>query len=107
LTKTDDVLLELDREVARYINGVHPVKYKGKTYRLIDNYVAVPYMRCDLCGNYPTFEVSVIENEEGKTLRAGNNCIDHLIGQKVSENLKNFRRKRENAMANRDHMDEP
>lgn len=107
MTKTDDVLLELDREVARYIKSVQPVKYKDKTYRLIDNYVAIPYVRCDLCGNYPTFEVSVIENEEGKTLRVGNNCIDYLIGQKVSENFRTFRRKRENAMANRDHMDEP
>lgn len=107
MTKTDDVLLELDREVARYIKGVHTVKYKGKTYRLIDNYIAVPYMRCGICGNYPTFEVSVIESEEGKTLKVGNNCIDNLIGQEVSENFRNFRRKRENAMETRECSDEP
>ena len=105
MTKTDDILLELNRTVARYIMGVRPFQYKKKTYRLIDNYVAVPYMKCDVCGDYPTFEVSVIESEDGKTLRVGNDCIDRLTGQSVSEWFKSFRRKRESAMANRENID--
>jgi hypothetical protein len=58
-------------------------------------------MKCDVCGNYPTFEVSVIESDSGKTLRIGNNCIDRLTGQSVSERFKNFRKKRNNIIANR------
>lgn len=106
MTKTDDILLELNRTVAMYIMGVRPFQYKKKTYRLIDNYVAVPYMKCDVCGNYPTYEVSVIESEDGKTLRVGNDCIDRLTGQSVSEWFRSFRRKRESAMANRQNIDQ-
>jgi hypothetical protein len=107
LTQTDDILLELNREVAMYVKEVRTFQYKNKTYHLIDNYVAMPYMRCDLCGDYPIYEVSVIESEDGKTHRVGNDCIDRLTGQKVTEWFKNFRRKRENAMANRKYIDEP
>jgi len=106
LTKTDDMLVELNRTVASYIMGVRPFQYKKKTYRLVDNYVAVPYMKCDVCGNYPTYEVSVIESEDGKTLRVGNDCIDHLSGEKVSEYFKCFRRKRESTMTNRKNVDQ-
>ncbi len=106
MTKTDDKLLELNRAVAKYISRVKPFQYKNKTFRLIDNYVAVPYMKCDVCGDYPTYEVSVIESKEGKILRVGNDCIDRLTGQSVSEWVKNFRRKRESAMANRENIDQ-
>jgi hypothetical protein len=106
LTKTDDILAELNKKVAKHITGVRPFLYKKKTYRLVDNYVAVPYMKCDLCGNYPTYEVSVIESEDGKTLRVGNDCIDHLTGENVSEYFKSFRVKRENALANRETIDQ-
>lgn len=107
MTQTDDILLELNREAAVYVKGVRPFQYKNRTYHLIDNYVAVPYMRCDVCGDYPIYEVSVIESDNGKTHRVGNDCIDQLTGQKVSEWFKNVRRKRETAMANRKSIDEP
>jgi hypothetical protein len=107
LTKTDDILLELNREVAGYICRVLPFQYKNKTYRLTDNYVAVPHMRCEVCGNYPALEVSVIECDSGKTLRVGNECINHLAGQDVSGFFKNFRKKRETAMADRQCIDQP
>ncbi|MCW4006267.1 MAG: hypothetical protein NWF04_06715 [Candidatus Bathyarchaeota archaeon] len=106
MTKTDDILLELNRTVARYLLGVRPFQYKKKTYHLIDNYVAVPYMKCDVCGTYPTYEVSVIESKEGTTLRVGNDCIDNLTGQNVSEWFKSFRKKRESIMANRKYTDQ-
>jgi hypothetical protein len=101
LTKTDDVLLELSQTVASYTRSIPQFQYKNKTYRLTNNYVALPYMKCDVCGNYPTFEVSVIESDSGETLRIGNNCIDRLTGQSVSERFKNFRKKRNNIIANR------
>lgn len=106
LTKTDDILLALNRTVAKYVMEVSPFQYLNKTYRLIDNYVAVPYRKCDVCGNYPTYEVSVIESENGKTLRVGNDCIDRLTGQSVSEWFRSFRNKRESAMANRENVDQ-
>ncbi len=105
LTKTDDNLLELNKTVARFINKVPRFEYKNMKWRLIDNYVAVPYMKCAVCGNYPTYEVSVIENEDGKTIRVGNDCIDRLTGQNVSEWFESFRKKRESAMTNRKNND--
>ena len=84
-----------------------PFQYKNKTYRLTDNYVAVPHMRCEVCGIYPRCEVSVIESDDGKTLRVGNDCIDNLTGQNVSGFFKNFRKKRESAMADRQCIDQP
>ncbi len=63
-------------------------------------------MKCDVCGNYPTYEVSVIESENGKTLRMGNDCIDRLTGQSVSEWFRSFRRERESAMTNRENVDQ-
>jgi hypothetical protein len=106
LTKTDDVLLELNRGVAKHLKRMSSFQYKNKTYCLIDNYVAVPYRKCDVCGDYPIFEVSVIESEGGERLLVGNDCIDRLTGQNVSEWFKSFRTKRESAMANRKFVDQ-
>jgi len=101
------VLLELAREVAIYLNGFPAFSYENKVYRLIDNYVAVPYMRCAVCGEYPLFEVSVIESEDGSTrLHVGDSCIDNLTGRRVSDWFMSFRRKRNCIMANRKYVDQ-
>ena len=107
LSRTDDALLELDREVAVYLSGIHVFRYEKKVYRLIDNYVAVPHMRCAICGEYPLFEVSIIENEDGRArLHVGDSCIDNLTGRRVSDWFKSFRRKRNCIMANRKYVDQ-
>jgi len=106
MTKSDDTLLELNRKVAVYLKHIPPFKYKNKEYRLIDNYVATPTMRCDICGDYPQWEISIIESCDGHQIRVGNICIDSLTGQNVSEWMKNFRKKRVNIMANRNCIDQ-
>jgi hypothetical protein len=99
--KTDDILLELNKTVADYMRHIHPFKYKNKVYRLIDNYVATPTIRCDVCGGYPEGEISIIESDDCITLHVGNACIDGLTGENVSDWMKIFRKKRENIIANR------
>jgi hypothetical protein len=106
LTKTDDVLLELNKKFAAYIKSIFPFQYKGKVYQLINNYVASPYMRCQICGNYPIIEVSVIESEGYRQLHVGNDCIDHLTNREVSRWFKNYRKKRANVIRNRKYIDE-
>ena len=107
MSKTDDVLLELNREVAVYLSCIPPFKYENKVYRLIDNYVATPQMRCAVCGEYPLFEVSVVESEDGSTrLHLGDSCIDNFTGQGVAEWFKSFRRKRDCVLANRKYVDQ-
>jgi hypothetical protein len=64
LTKTDDILLALSRTIPEHIRGVGSFQYKGKTYLLDNNFVSSHYMKCDVCGNYPIIDVSVIRNEE-------------------------------------------
>ncbi len=105
MAKTDDVLLELSRTFAAYLQSVFPFQYRNKTYRLINNYVASPYARCGVCGNHPIIEVSVIRSEDGQQLRVGNDCIDSITNRRVSRWFKNYRRKRENVMRNRKYID--
>ena len=105
LIKADDVLLELNRKFAAYMASVFQFQYAGKVYQLINNYVASPHMRCDVCGNYPIFEVSIIRSEDGQQLHVGNNCIDRLTHRKVSKWFKNYRKKRENIIRNRKYID--
>ena len=105
LTKTDDVLLALSRTFAAYLQSVFPFQYENKVYRLINNYVALPYSRCDVCGNHPIIEVSVIRSEDGQQLRVGNYCIDRITNRRVSRWFKNYRRKRENVIRNRKYID--
>ncbi len=61
---------------------------------------------CDVCGDYPELEISIIESADGHTLHAGDDCIDRLTGQNVSEWMKNFRKKRENIISNRKYIDQ-
>ena len=74
-------------------------------YLLIDNFVSSPYMKCNVCGNYPIIDVSVIRNEDGGRLNACYNCIDIITNQNVSIWFKTFRKKRENIMENRKYID--
>lgn len=105
MIKADDVLLELNRKFAAYMRSVSPFQHEGKVYQLINNYVASPYMRCAVCGNYPLFEVSIIRSEDGQRLHVGNACIDRLTNRKVSKWFKNRRKKRENIIRNRKYVD--
>ena len=105
LTKSDDVLLELNRRFAAYMKSVFPFQYEGKVYQLINNYVTSLHMRCDVCGTYPIFEVSIIRSENGDQLSVGNDCIDRLTKREVSGWFKNYRKKRENVIRNRKYID--
>jgi hypothetical protein len=105
LTKTDDGLLELNRAFDAYVNGFFSFEYDNKTYRLVNSYVASPWARCDVCGNHPIKEVSVLKSSDGEELRVGNGCIDRLTNRKVSEWFRKFRTKRENLIRNRKYID--
>jgi len=104
LAKTDDVLLALSRTIPECIRSVGSFQYKGKTYRLVDNFASSQHMRCRVCGNYPIFDVSVIRSEDGDRLNVCNNCIDQITNRTVSSWFKTYRRKRENIMENRKYI---
>jgi len=105
LAKTDDVLLVLSRTIPEFIQSVGSFQYKGKTYRLVDNFVSPQYMKCSVCGNYPIFDVSVIRSEDGYGLNVGNSCIDRITNQNTSIWFKTYRKKRENIIENRKYID--
>jgi len=105
LTKTDEVLLELRLASVAFMKSIFPFEYENKTYRLVDNYVASPWTRCDVCGNYPIRDVSVIRSSDGQKMRVGNECIDLITNRKVSEWFSKFRKKSESVTRNRRVID--
>jgi hypothetical protein len=105
LAKTDDVLLALSRTIPGCIRSAGVFQYRGKTYRLVDNFASSHYMKCGVCGNYPIFDVSVIRSEDGDRLNACNNCIDRITKRAVSGWFKTYRKKRENIIGNRKYID--
>ena len=105
MAKTDDVLLALSRTIPECIQSVESFQYKGKTYRLVNNFAASQYMKCSVCGNYPLFDFSVIRSEDGDRLNACNSCIDQITNQTVSSWFKTYRKKRENIIENRKYID--
>jgi hypothetical protein len=105
LAKTDDVLLALSRTIPEFIRSVGSFQYRGKTYRLVNNFASSQYMKCSLCGNYPIFDVSVIRSQDGDGLNACNNCIDQITNLVVSGWFKTYRKKRENVIENRNYID--
>jgi hypothetical protein len=62
-------------------------------------------MRCDVCGNHPIIEVSMIRSIDGQQLRVGNDCIDRITNRRVSEWVSDYRRKRQNVINNREYLD--
>lgn len=98
-------MLALSKSIPEYVRSVGSFQHKGKTYLLVNNFVSSHYMKCDLCGNYPIIDVSVIRNEDGSRLNACYNCIDRITNQNVSSWFKTYRKKRENIMENRKYID--
>jgi hypothetical protein len=105
LTKTDDLLLELNRAFDAYVKSFLPFEYQNKTHSLVNIYVASPWARCDVCGNHPIREVSVIRSNDGRQLRVGNDCIDRITNRRVPEWFNDYRRKRQNVINNREYID--
>ena len=104
MAKTDDVLLALSRTIPEFIRSVGSFQYRGKTYRLVNNFASSQYMKCSVCGNYPIFDVSVIRSQDGDRLNACNNCIDQITNLVVSGWFKTYRKKRENIIENRKYI---
>jgi len=105
MRKTDDLLIELNRAFDSYVKSFFPFEYQNKTYRLVDIYVASPWARCDVCGNHPIKEVSVIGSSDGRQLRVGNDCIDRITNRRLSEWFNDYRRNLQNIINNRKYID--
>ncbi|MCW4005762.1 MAG: hypothetical protein NWF04_04095 [Candidatus Bathyarchaeota archaeon] len=105
MAKTDDILLALSRTIPECIESVRSFQYKGRSYCLIDNFASSQHMKCDVCGNYPIFDVSVIRSEKGDRLNVCNNCIDRITSRPVSSWFKAYRKKRENIIENRRYIE--
>jgi hypothetical protein len=105
LTKTDDILLTLSRTIPKFIESIGSFQYRNKTYHFIDNFASAQHMKCNVCGNYPIIDISVIRNEKGQGLNACNNCIDRITSKTVSSWFKDFRKSRQNILENRIYID--
>jgi hypothetical protein len=97
--------MTLSRTIPKCIKSVGSFQYNGKTYCLIDNFASAQHMKCDVCGNYPIFDVSVIRSEKGDGLNVCNDCIDQITSRTVSSWFKAYRKKRENILEDRMYID--
>lgn len=104
MTKTDEILLKLNRTFAEYIESVGQFSYEDKTYKIAHYFVSSPNMNCDICGNFPKALIFIIKSVIDK-LRVGNECIDLVTNQNVSKRFKDYNRKRKNVIANRRYID--
>lgn len=104
MTKTDEILLELNRTFAKYIRSVGQFNHESKTYKIANYFVSSHYMKCDVCGNFPKVSIFIIKSD-GDKLRVGNECIDRTTNQNVSKWFKDYRRKRKNVIRNRRYID--
>jgi len=105
MTRADALLLESRRTFASYIDGFFPFEWEKKTYRLVNNYVASPWTKCDVCGTSPIKYVSVIRSEDGRRLLVGQQCIDRLTNRQASAWFKKFWMKLGNFTRNRKYID--
>ena len=105
MTKTDDIVLQLERTLDSYIKSFFPFEYDNETYHLMDIYFASPWRRCDLCGNHWVYEVSVIKSDSGKLMHIGTMCLDGITNRDTTRWVKNFRSKIENIRNNRKLID--
>ena len=105
MTKTDDLVLESRRTFAAYLDSFFSFDWENETYRLVNSYVALPWRRCDVCGNYPIKYVSVIRSSNGRELHVGKNCIDRLTNRKTSGWFIKFWIKLDNLARNRKYID--
>jgi hypothetical protein len=58
-----------------------------------------------MCGNWSNPEIYIIENENGKRLKLGSSCIDHLTNREVSKWFNNYKQKRTNIIKNGKKID--
>jgi hypothetical protein len=104
MTKTDEILLELNRKFAEYIESVGEFEHEGEIYKIVHYFDSSPYMKCNICGNSPKVSIFIIKSDADK-LRVGNECIDRLTNRNVSKRFKGYGRKRKNVIANRNYID--
>ena len=105
MSKTDGVLFELKMSFSAFLKSFFPFEYENKIYHLVDNYIASPWIKCDMCGNYPIRYVFVLQSRDGQKMHVGNKCIDLITNRNVSEWFEKFRTKLENVTRNRRFID--
>jgi hypothetical protein len=105
MTKTDDVLKDLDASIPEYIKAVGEFQYDGKAYRLVDHFRAKDYLTCQVCGHEKIKDIYIVANTTGNTSIVGNVCIDKISNQKISECFRSYRQKRDTIIKNRQLID--
>jgi hypothetical protein len=106
MTKTDEILLELNRTFADYIENIGEFEHEDKTYKIAHYFIPSPPMQCNICGTYPKHSIFMIKRKsDSKELSVGNRCIDRITNKNVAEKFKAHIRKRKNVIANRKYVD--
>ncbi len=105
ISKTDEVLSELDASIPEYIKAVGEFQYEGESYRLVDHYRSEVFLNCQVCGHERIKDIYVVADSSGKTSKVGNVCIDKISNQKIHEWFTSYKQKRDNIEKNRELID--
>jgi hypothetical protein len=85
MTKTDELLRELDNNLTRYLKRIGEFtveKLNGKV-RLTGHYKSNHYRTCCACGKSNIIEIFKVTNSQSEIFEIGSDCIENITNEKV------------------------
>jgi hypothetical protein len=101
MTKTDDLLEKLEKNLSDYIKTVGKFQHENNTFALVGHYHSDVYLNCEVCGHERINDIYVIMDESGKKWNVGNVCIEKLTNMKIKEWFESWQRKKDMFTKNR------
>jgi hypothetical protein len=105
VTKSDDLLSELEDSMSDYIKSVGAFQFENAEYTLVGHYRADDYLTCEICGHERIVDIYMIKDSAGKNWNVGNVCIDKLTNQNIKDWFANWKRKKDGIEKNRYWID--
>jgi hypothetical protein len=107
MTKSQELLTELDAEIPEYIKkiGEFYVKNMNEKCHLISHHTAKEYHKCDACHKPNILEIFVIEDAKGNRYEVGSDCILSIGNENLLARFKSYEQKRQNISENAPAID--
>jgi len=104
MTKTDELLKELEESISEYLKNLGTFQFKIETCKLIDHYYSKKDLHCAV-ENHPIVEVYVIQDSHDNTYNIGNCCINRITSKPVKKWYELYHQRKINLQKNRDLID--
>lgn len=102
MTKTDELLRELDNNLTRYLKriGEFTVEKLNDKVRLIGHYKSTQYRTCCACGKSNIIEIFKVTNSQGEIFEIGSECIQNITNENLLQFYKAMEEKKSNINKN-------